>query len=122
MRRYFFTLSFVLILGITNINAQDYKTGIGLRGGWTGGITAKHFIKEGKAIEGIFSTGWNWRGYQITGLFEVHKAAFTKDDVDGFFWYYGAGAHFAGAYKYRVWHPTNAWYYGYWETRYYTVF
>ena len=120
MVKYSLALFCALLIVTNNICAQDYKTGIGLRGGWTGGLTAKHFIKEGKALEGILSTGWNWRGYQLTGLYEIHKAAFTKDDVEGFFWYYGAGAHIGWAYSYQQWHPTGTWT-GYWETHYYTA-
>ncbi len=109
-------------------DAEGYKTGIGLRGGWLGGLTAKHFIKEGRAIEGIFSSGWGWRGYQITALYEIHKAAFTKDDVKGFSWFYGGGIHFGG-YRYREpfleWHPTagNTGYYTtYYKNRNYSAF
>lgn len=117
MNRVLFFTCIAILIGINASFSQDYKTGIGLRGGWTGGLTAKHFIKDGKAIEAIFSSGWGWRGYQITGLYEVHKAAFTKDDVEGFFWYYGAGAHFGGYRyykKYGEWHPTGG------NTGYYT--
>ncbi len=101
--------------------SQNYQTGIGLRGGWIGGLTAKHFIKEGRAIEGIFSSGWGWRGYQITGLYEIHKAAFTKEDAEGFYWYYGAGVHFGGGYKYKEWVATGTWT-GYWKNRNYSSF
>lgn len=81
-------LSAIIII-FSNIGfAQDYKTGIGLRGGWFNGITVKHFIGENKALEGIFST--RWRGFNITGLYEVHHTAF---DVDGLNWYYGGGGH-----------------------------
>jgi len=101
--------AFILFFGLNASYSQDYKTGIGLRGGWLGGITIKHFIKEGKALEGIFSSGWGWRGYQITGLYEVHKGAFTADEVEGFFWFYGFGAHFGGGYKYKEWVVTGTW-------------
>lgn len=93
-----------------------------MRGGWISGLTVKHFIKEGRAIEGIFSSGWGWRGWQITALYEIHKPAF-QDDVDGMFWFYGAGAHFAGGYSYKEWHQTGPWYnQGYWETHSYSAF
>ncbi len=99
MKKIFFILFFILSC-VGSIFSQDYKTGIGLRGGWTSGITAKHFIKEGKAIEGILSSGYMYRGWQITGLYEIHKPAFAKDDVEGLFWLYGGGAHFGGGYRY----------------------
>lgn len=124
MRQFIIYTSFIAICsGTTSSFSQDYKTGIGLRGGWLGGLTAKHFIKEGKAIEGILSSGWGWRGYQVTVLYEIHKAAFTKDDVKGFFWFYGGGVHFGGyRYKkyYSEWHttPGNTGYYTYYHDNY----
>lgn len=121
MKKYYVLLFLISSLVLNELSAQDYKTGIGLRGGWIGGLTVKHFIKEGKALEGIFSSGWGYRGYQITGLYEVHKAAFTKDEVKGFFWFYGAGAHFGGGYKYKEWHPTGSWT-GYYTDHRYSTF
>ena len=86
--------------------SQGYKNAVGLRGGWVGGITGKHFLDDDRAIEGILSSGWGWRGFQLTGLYEIHKEAFTKEDAENFFWYYGAGAHI-GDYVYKRWHPTG---------------
>src|ERR1017187_6087280 len=121
MKKIFF--AFLLFVGLYKSNAQDYNTGVGLRGGWTSGITAKHFISDGRAIEGIFSSGWGWRGFQITGLYEFHKAAFTKYDMEGFYWFYGGGAHFGGGYGYDYWHQTGPGYLnGYYETRHYVTF
>jgi hypothetical protein len=68
--------------------AQDYKTGIGLRAGFSNGITIKHFVDKKAAFEGILAT--RWQGFDVTGLYEVHNRAF---DVDRLRWYYGAGAH-----------------------------
>jgi hypothetical protein len=65
-------------LGLT----QYYNTGIGLRGGWFNGFTVKHFIGENKALEGILIT--RWRGFNITGLHEVHHNTFY---VAGLNWY-----------------------------------
>lgn len=70
------------------INAQDYNTGIGIRGGWYNGLTVKHFLSEKAAIEGILSSRWS--GFEITGLYEIHNQAF---DVARLNWYYGGGAH-----------------------------
>lgn len=63
MKKYYIIFLFLSAFGINQLSAQEYKTGIGLRGGWIGGLTVKHFIKEGKALEGIFSSGWGYRGY-----------------------------------------------------------
>ena len=120
------TLSLLFLLSLMSaLFSQDYKTGIGLRCGWISGLSVKHFVKEGRALEGIFSSGWGYHGYQITGLYELHKAAFTDDDVEGLFWFYGAGAHFGGGYRYSKWvyvhtGPGNSGYYELEEGRYAT--
>jgi len=82
-------LTVVLAISIVALtSAQDYKTGIGLRGGLSQGITFKHFIGEKAAFEGLLSS--RWRGIDITGLYEIHNVAF---EVDNLKWYYGFGAH-----------------------------
>ncbi len=80
--------------------SQTYKNAIGLCGGWKSGITAKHFFSEGKAVELILSNGSFGHGVQLTGLYELHKPAFKKNDVEGMFWLYGLGGHFGGGYSY----------------------
>lgn len=69
-------------------NAQDYKTGLGLRFGDGAGLTVKHFISNRGAIEGFLFS--KWHGFNITGLYEIHAQAF---DVDNLKWFYGFGAH-----------------------------
>jgi len=69
-------------------NAQDYNTGIGLRGGYFNGFTIKHFISSKSALEGIFDS--RWRGFQATGLYEVHNQAFNAPRLK---WYIGFGGH-----------------------------
>ena len=81
-------ISIVVIITSFSVKAQDYNTGIGFRGGFSNGITAKMFIDEEMALEGILNTRWS--SFNITGLFELHKNAF---DVDHLYWFYGAGAH-----------------------------
>lgn len=88
MRKIALSLAFAVIT-VAFTCAQDYKTGIGLRGGLSNGLTVKHFIKENTALEGILSTRWS--GFNITGLYEINNpGAF---DVNRLNWYYGAGAH-----------------------------
>jgi hypothetical protein len=72
--------------------AQDYNTGIGIRGGPFTGLTVKHFVSERTAFEFLLAS--RWRGFEITALYEIHNQAF---DVDRLKWYYGFGAH-AGFY------------------------
>ena len=81
--------------------AQDYKTGIGLRGGFENGLTIKHFTREKSAYEFILAS--RWRGFEVTGLYEVHNQAF---DVERFKWFVGFGGHVGswnGDYTYRYW-------------------
>jgi hypothetical protein len=87
MKKIVMTLLIVFCL-VSFSYAQDYNTGIGLRGGWETGLTVKHFITTKSALEGILAT--RWRGFEITGLYEVHNQAFN---VDRFKWFFGFGAH-----------------------------
>jgi len=68
--------------------AQDYNTGIGLRGGPESGLSIKHFISGNTAIEGLFASRWD--GLNITGLYEIHAQAFNEPGLN---WYYGFGGH-----------------------------
>ena len=128
MKRSFYSyLTILLLLVSTNAIAQKekkkssdsgsdgYKTGIGLRGGNEGGLTIKHFISEGAALEGIFTTGYGNDGYgnrnfRITGLYEIQK---PLPNASGFNYFYGVGAH-VGSYSYYSYG-----YYGYNGNGYY---
>jgi hypothetical protein len=82
-------LTAFMALGVFALSqAQDYSTGIGLRGGLSNGITVKHFIGSKTAVEGLLAS--RWQGFELTGLFEIHAPAF---DVDRLHWYYGFGGH-----------------------------
>lgn len=87
MRKVLFS-AIVTICFATYGNAQDYNTGIGLRGGFSNGITIKHFIGDNTAIEGILTS--RWKGFSITGLYEIHNVAFKTERLN---WYYGIGGH-----------------------------
>jgi len=87
MKRIFFSMILVTILTVS-VNAQDYKTGIGLRGGTAWGLTLKHFVSEKSAFEGFLYAYSH--GFNVTGLYEIHYNAF---DVDNLNWYFGFGAH-----------------------------
>lgn len=87
MKKLFLTVTIAFcILVLTN--AQDYNTGIGLRGGPFIGFTIKHFLNEKSAIEGLVST--RWKGVEFTGLYEIHNQAFKVDRLN---WYFGGGGH-----------------------------
>lgn len=87
MKKLFIATAFLFFTSLWS-NAQSYDTGIGVRGGLASGITGKHFLSENAAVEGILST--RWRGFSITGLYEIHAIAF---DTPGLYWFYGFGGH-----------------------------
>jgi hypothetical protein len=87
MRRVVATFIGVIIIS-ASLNAQDYKTGIGIRAGTSSGLTIKHFTGSNAAFEGLLTTRWD--GFSVTGLYEIHNQAF---DVKRLSWYYGGGAH-----------------------------
>jgi hypothetical protein len=87
MKKLFITSVFLLCI-VLMANGQDYKNAIGLRLGWSYGLTFKHFISEKSALEGI--ADYRWGGLGITGLYEIHN---NLADVEGLNWYFGGGAH-----------------------------
>ncbi len=70
------------------LKAQDYENSVGLRAGFSNGITLKHFFSTNDAVEGILTLRWG--GFNITGLYERHQSAFK---TNGMYFLYGAGAH-----------------------------
>ncbi len=89
MKKRFWVLAlFITLVASSKGMAQDYHTGLGVRGGYAWGISAKHFFSTDAALEGILTARWN--GFKITGLGEIHLPVF---DTEGFYFYYGAGAH-----------------------------
>jgi len=104
MKKLGFTVLLAMFLSIS-VSAQDYNTGIGVRGGFANGLTIKHFIGSKVAIEGIIAT--RWRGLELTGLVEFHNVAFNTERLK---WYYGFGGH-VGMWngRYTKWgHPDNS--------------
>jgi hypothetical protein len=82
---------FTLLLGFSSshVSAQAYDQSLGLRLGWSNGITYKKFLSSETAFEGILYS--RWRGLQITGLIEFHdKNTFAEHNL---VWYYGFGGH-----------------------------
>jgi hypothetical protein len=85
MKKYLLLLT--LIASAAVVSAQDYKNAIGVRGGYSNGITFKHFISDKAALEFLLAS--RWRGYNFTVLYEVHK----NIGEPGLNFYYGAGGH-----------------------------
>lgn len=76
----------LFILGFFTF-AQNYKTAIGLKGGYPGygSLSVKHFINNINAIEGNIGSGLY--GFTVQGLYEWNKDLPTE----GLNWYLGVG-------------------------------
>lgn len=72
----------------TQLNAQDYKTSLGLRAGYPYGLTIKHFISKTDALEGLLASSYG--GLTITGLYENEH---WTGQYPGLNWFFGGGAH-----------------------------
>lgn len=81
---------------------SGYTTSIGLRGGYTSGVSIKHFVKSNAAVEVVL--GSRWHGYSLTALYEVHKG--NALGIPGMSWEYGIGAR-AGFYDGRYYYKYN---------------
>ncbi|MFC3414296.1 hypothetical protein [Algoriphagus hitonicola] len=68
---------------------SGYRTAIGVRGGYTSGVTFKHFVNSRAAIEVILGAS-RWRGTSLTGIYEWHKPGALE--VAELSWVYGFGA------------------------------
>ncbi len=82
---------YILFFGIAfaaTLNAQEYKTSMGLRAGLPVGITAKHFLDKDFAVEGVLATRWG--GFVLMGCLE---RAYSNHDYPGFGWFWGGGIH-----------------------------
>lgn len=87
MKKFLFIPVFSLLM-VINLNAQDYKTSLGLRAGVPVGVTLKHFLSSTNAFEGILASRWS--GLVITGLYETEH---PTGQYPGLNWYWGVGAH-----------------------------
>ena len=82
-------LSFILIN--TLVFSQDYKTAIGLKGGYPGfgSLNAKHFISENSALEATF--GGMARENYGNGAFAILDYEIQNSLESSFSWFYGGG-------------------------------
>lgn len=103
-----FTACILLVFSAQLLHGQDYKTGIGIRGGLSNGITVKHFISNEAALE--FLVASRWKGYNFTVLYELHN---QLGSTDGLKWYYGIGGHVGrwNGYSNHPWFPKDEQYY-----------
>ena len=98
MKRFVALLALVALLTVNRAEAQSmgssYRTAVGVKF-WPGALTVKHFIRDDRALEGLFSF-WG-HGFRFTGLYEIHG---NFADAQGLKWYVGPGAH-VGFYDYH---------------------
>jgi hypothetical protein len=94
-------IALVVLLALLTVNraqaqsmGSSYRTAIGVKF-WPGALTVKHFIRDDRALEGIFSF-WG-HGFRFTGLYEFHG---DINNAPGLKWYVGPGAHI-GVYNER---------------------
>ena len=81
-------VSALVIVTVIGLNAQDYKTSLGLRAGVPWGGTIKHFLDKYNALEGILA--FRWQGFMATGLYENEH---WTGHYPGLNWYWGGGTH-----------------------------
>ena len=92
MKKILFVFLFtVSLVSLNQLQAQDYKTALGVRLSSAGAqvnnsITLKQFINEKTAIEGLFSFG---DPIALGALFEFHKPL----SAEGLRYFYGAGGY-----------------------------
>jgi hypothetical protein len=92
MKKVIFLALVITFCSIT-LQAQEYRTAIGIRGGFYSGLTLKRFITDTNAFEAVVAA--HYRGVLVAGMYQIHRQAF---DAPGLYWYYGGGA-FAGFYN-----------------------
>ena len=69
-------------------NSTSYKSALGVKVWYGGGISYKHFFSSNNAGE-LIGYFWN-RGTRFTGLYEIHG---NIENAKGLRWYIGPGAH-----------------------------
>lgn len=92
MKKVIIFFLFTASLYSVNLNAQDYKTALGVRLSSSGpavnnSVSLKHFISEQTAIEALLTFSDK---AALGALFEIHKPI---QSTEGLVWFYGAGAY-----------------------------
>lgn len=93
-------LSLLIIGGTISLNAQNYKSSVGVRLGSPTSLSYKLFISESNAVEVFLNyrtdrrfflgnSQYGWRRIGIGASYQVHEE--LDDVLDGLMWYYGGG-------------------------------
>tara|TARA_B100000767_G_C19777255_1_gene543384 strand:+ start:219 stop:680 length:462 start_codon:yes stop_codon:yes gene_type:complete len=82
------------LLSSTVVLSQDYKTALGIKGGYPGfgSLNAKHFLSESSALEATFG-GFTRTNYG-NGAFLIVDYEIQNSLESSFAWYYGGGGLF----------------------------
>jgi hypothetical protein len=96
MKRAMVLLAIVIIISVSNVNAQkssstyssDYVTALGIKF-YPTGVTLKHFLTGNKNAVEFLGYFYN-DGTRLTGLYEIHN---DINGAPGLRWYIGPGAH-----------------------------
>lgn len=81
-------IAFMATFTISEIGAQDYKAGIGLRAGTYTGLTFKYFTKPSTALEFIVATRYKAVGFTVLVEGHTHFLGIPRLNF-----LYGAGGH-----------------------------
>jgi hypothetical protein len=87
MKKLLIVSALIIFFGL-KVNAQEYKTSLGLRAGLPYGVTIKHFFGKSNAVEGILAS--RWQGFVVTALLENEH---WTGNYPGLNWFWGLGAH-----------------------------
>ena len=79
------------VFACTTLDAQNYKSTIGVRAGYPWAVSYKTFVSGNNAIEiyGAYRGYRNYGWFSINGAYQIH---FDLEGVEGLQWYVGAGA------------------------------
>ena len=85
-RLMFISICMVLVQG--ELQAQPYKNAVGVRAGYSSGITFRHFTRREPFLEGMAL--YNMHGFQFTALYGYQFTPYAKKRL---YYYGGAGLH-----------------------------
>ncbi len=97
MRKLLLILLFLIFI-FSSMYSQEYIQAIGLRGGYTSGVTYKKFLDEMKSMEAIMSFRKN--GLQMTVLRQYHDIN-IYNKYDKFYFINGYGGHIGFIYAHK---------------------
>jgi len=81
-------LALILLLISIVASAQDYEQAIGVRAGYSGGLSYRKFFSA--RYGGEIIAQYNRNGFQLAGLAEYQSAPFNEDRL---YLFYGGGVH-----------------------------